>query len=239
MTKTNEIVIFWTQDPHPYHESQKCPPESVKVCLRSIRSRSPSSHIVLLTDPHFHFGEEEDDIEYVRRDIRTEHLMYERERLYEEHLRLRHQQKSSLGITFMDVDIIVNKDLGEVFKEPFDIGLTVWVHPDMRLDERGIPVDSSLPSPINGGVIFCRPTEAAVEFFREHMNMYDRLHQEGGFAPGFSPDIRKWSGGQFAFMAMLGKEVVEKGAETVSYGNTLVNFFRAACIITLRLQERS
>jgi hypothetical protein len=225
MTYTNEIVLFHVRDPAPALRFSELPNETLfDLCVRSIRTRSPDSRITLLTDGATEMGNAYPDVEVIRDPaLKTELLMYERARMYGEHVARRAAEPGALPLVFMDVDILVNRDLGEVFSLPFDVGLTYSLHPGIALDANDVPINTRA-SPINGGVIFARPTSAAAAFFKDQMARYDALHARGGFTNLMAQDIRKWGGDQFALMSMVGRALVEKRPKLVEHAGAQVRF---------------
>lgn len=226
MASPTEIVLFHAHDPAPALYFGDVPHEALfDVCVRSIRAKSPGSRITLLTDPFTNIHARYPDVIAFRdASIRPEFIMYERARLYGEHVARRAHEGSMTPLVFLDIDIIVNRDLGGVFAAAFDVGLTCRLRQGVILNARGLPANTQ-ESPINGGVLFARPTVAAAEFFREQMHVYDRLHAEGNIPHAMAKDIRKWGGDQFALMAMVGRELFAKRSETLKYGEATVRFF--------------
>lgn len=225
MTYTNEVVLFHVHDPAPALHFSNVPNQTLfDLCVRSIRARSPHSRITLLTDGATDMGSNYSDIEIIRDPaLKTEYLMYERARMYGVHVARRTTEPDALPLVFIDIDILVNRDLGEVFALPFDVGLTYRVEPGVLLNADGFPTNSQA-SPINGGVIFARPTSAAAAFFKEQMVRYDALHAQGGIPNLMVQDIRKWGGDQFALMNMVGRVLVEKQPVSVEHAGALVRF---------------
>lgn len=224
MENTTEIVLFHVHDPAPALNFGDVPNELLfDICVRSIRAKSPSSAITLLTDDATTLGANYPDVEIIRSAVNTDFIMYERSRLYAEHVARRTREGSARNMAFLDIDIIVNRDIAGVFTEAFDVGLTFRIEPGLRLDERGIPLNTAA-SPINGGVIFARPTAAASAFFTEQMRVYDALHKEGNFAVTLAKDIRKWGGDQFALMAIAGKALLVEAKSTAAIASAQVRF---------------
>jgi hypothetical protein len=223
--KTNEIVLFHVHDPEPALNFGDVTNETLfDLCVRSIRARSPSSSITLLTDAVTNIGAGYSDIQVIRDfSLKTEYLMYERARLYGEHVSRRSREDRALPIAFLDIDILVNRDLEEVFTLPFDVALTFRKQPGIVLDTNDIPINTQV-SPINGGVIFAKPTAAASEFFSEQMVRYDALHIQGAIRGSMVQDIRKWGGDQFALMNMVGRVLVEERPTSVQFSGVNVRF---------------
>lgn len=225
MQYTNEIVLFHVEDPQPARHNFTTPNATLfDVCIRSIRANSPGSRIVLLTAPGTHLHAAYPDVVCMAEPVNTGQIMYERSRMYKDFVALRCAEGSTLPITLMDIDIIVNRDLADVSALPFDVGLTWIFLPHVELDARGLATNTQI-SPINGGVIFCRPTPAACAFFTEQMRMFDRLHAEGNIPQNLTTDIRKWGGDQYALMAMLGKTLFARRGGTTHHAGALVRFF--------------
>jgi hypothetical protein len=86
----------------------------------------------------------------------------------------------SENTVFVDTDILFNRDVDHVFSADFHVGLT-W--------RPGFP-----RMPINYGVIFVKPSAAALVFWRELENFIRRM----------SPEYKRWYGGQMALATMLG-----------------------------------
>jgi Nucleotide-diphospho-sugar transferase len=227
MTYTNEIVLFHVRDPAPaVHFTDISGDTLFTLCVRSIRARSPHSRITLLTDGTTEMGSDYPGVEVIRdHALKTEYLMYERARMYGEHVARRANETDAMPLVFMDTDILVNRDLGEVFALPFDVGLTCRVRPGVVLNSDGIPTNTKV-SPINGGVILARPTSAATAFFKEQMVRYDALHARGGIPSELTPvqDIRKWGGDQFALMNMVGRVLLEEQPELIEHAGAQVRF---------------
>lgn len=229
MTISSEIVLFHVDPPHPPPLHFTDIPHRVlfELCVRSIRHYSPSSRIVLLTDETTQIAAACPDVECIRHfGIRTEWMMYERSRLYLEHVIRRHKEGSARGIVLMDTDIVVARDLSEIFALAFDAGLTVRHVPGTELDDFGVPRNTGAASPINGGVVFAKPTQGAVSFFTEQMRMYDHLHEHAHLSFGAAvSDIRSWGGDQFALMAMVGRQLLQQAPQTLEHRGALVRFF--------------
>lgn len=225
MTHTNEVVLFHVHDPFPALSFGDIPHETLfHFCVRSIRARSPHSRITLLTDGATDMGSAYPDVEVIRDTaLKTECLMYERARMYGEHVARRAAEPGALPLVFMDIDTLVNRDLGEVFALPFDVGLTCRIQPGVLLNADGFPTNTQV-SPINGGVIFVRPTPGAVSFFKEQMARYDALHAKGGIPNVMVRDIRKWGGDQLALMNMVGRVLVEKQPKSIEYAGAKIRF---------------
>jgi hypothetical protein len=76
----------------------------------------------------------------------------------------------------MDVDMVVYKDIGHVFEKDFDICYTKRTKTRM---------------PLNGGVLFVKPTDKAKEFFREWLKVdADLLKRRNRYMPY----VRKYGG---------------------------------------------
>ncbi len=222
----HEIVFFHAHDPAPALNFGDTSAETMfDVCVRSIRARSPS-RMTLLTNLHTELGKNHADVERtVDASLDTRVLIYEKARLYTEHLARRVAEGADACITFLDIDIIVTRDLSEAFAADFDVGLTVRIPEGITLDANHLPHNTPT-SPINAGVIFCRPTKPALAFMQEMLRVFNRLHEEGAVpASAMVPDMKKWGGEQYAMMNMVGRELVEKRPETLRYGETLVRFF--------------
>src|SRR5262245_35100073 len=106
MTHTNEIVLFHVRDPAPALHFGNVPNETLyNLCVRSIRARSPHSRITLLTDATTDMGSAYPDVELVRdHALKTQYLMYERARMYGEHVARRAADPSALPLVFLDID---------------------------------------------------------------------------------------------------------------------------------------
>ena len=79
-----------------------------------------------------------------------------------------HMQSTTSETVFMDCDMLVRGDLSSAFDEEFDIGYTTRTG--------GVP-----PYTINGGVVFVRPTEAAALFFKNWLELNERMFRERKF----------------------------------------------------------
>ena len=124
----------------------------------------------------------------------------------------------------MDPDVLVSRNPLDVFKKQFDVGLTYHREPKVVLDRRGLPLNTQA-SPINGGVIFCRPTAGAEAFFAEHVRMYDRLDAEGDIPLRFVPNIRLWGGDQYVLMALVGLALFSTPGRVLHCCGAKVRFF--------------
>lgn len=86
-------------------------------------------------------------------------------------------KSSNENIIFMDVDTMVLKDLSHVFEKDFDICYT----------ER----ENKKISEINGGVLFVKPNENSINFFKEWVKIDDLLLQDRN---NFKKYVQKYGG---------------------------------------------
>lgn len=231
MSNATEIVLFHVDDPNPARfsgDGNTLYNVIFNLCIRSIRHFSPGSTITLVTDENTRINDPYPDLTVIRSYVDTDRIMYERSRLYKEHVERRSAEQGAPSMAFLDTDIFVMRDLAPVFSPEFDVALTTRLTQDTVLNEHGMYDQTKSVSPINGGVLFAKPTNGAVAFFREHMRVYDELHGRGelAFHQGGEPtDIRKWGGDQFAYMAMVGKDLQANRPSPFVHKDALVRFY--------------
>ena len=97
-------------------------------------------------------------------------------------------QAATEDTVLMDVDMVVYHDIGDVFDKDFDVCYTRRTATRM---------------PLNGGVLFVKPTKEAKDFFTQWLKIDAELLQKRG---KYSPYIRKYGGqNQASFGWMLEK----------------------------------
>lgn len=127
-------------------------------------------------------------VRLVRLNPPTDRMSHQRRNQY----KLEHWYKmvkaSTENVILMDVDMVVYGDIGHVFERDFDLCYTRRTATRM---------------PLNGGVLFVKPTEATLEFFRKWLKVDGELLKHRG---QYQPYVRKYGGqNQASFGYMLEK----------------------------------
>jgi hypothetical protein len=89
----------------------------------------------------------------------------------------RHMQEENENVIFADCDILCNASAWSAFQTEFDVALTFK------------PVKSGFP--MNGGIVFARPTDGAREFFAKWLEINSRMYND----PNFHIDWKQKYGG--------------------------------------------
>lgn len=67
----------------------------------------------------------------------------------------------------LDVDMVLNKPINDVFNKDFDVAITTR--------ENDTFYRNNTKAPINGGVIFVKPTEGARQYFKDFYEINDKM----------------------------------------------------------------
>ncbi len=240
MASRNEIVLFFVEDKAQemaealaFSETVNksiTPADMLRLCVASIRHHVPDAEIVLITDADSMIHASCPDVT-VRRDeaITMDRLIYHRVRAYRDYLTEAVQQGREAQIVFMDIDILLNRNITDAFADTWDVAFTAGFDPNLRYSERGIPIGSQ-KTPVNGGVMFARTTEAALAFYTDWVAQIEQVKETDDFAEyeQFRDDVIRhydqWWGAQHVLMLMLGK-AIRDGQESMQYGAAEVRLF--------------
>ncbi len=149
-----------------------------QLLRESVNAIENQPKFTVLTDQDTPFGFSFADTEIERRPVNRQEMMLERTRRQAGFLEKAIHERP---VVFADTDMLLISPLGELFRQDFDIALTVRNRADM---------------PINGGLILAnsRRPEKTLAFFKETLAI-----MEGGALA----DCREWYGDQYALYQML------------------------------------
>jgi len=240
MASRNEIVLFFVEDKAqeikaalPFSEAVKkqiTDAQMFRLCVQSIRQRMPDSRITLITDGATQIHEGCDDVTVIRDTaITMSTLITGRVRVSRDYLARCVRESDAGTVIFMDTDILVNLDLMDAFREDFDVGFTVSFDPSLAYSERGIPINSQ-KTPVNGGVMFARANQAALDFYTAWVENIHTQKDSDDFAEygTYAEDVKKfyyqWWGAQHVLQLMLGRGI-KAGRTTMESAGARVRLF--------------
>jgi len=178
-----EVVLFFIDDKNAEIESilpgfkfnkNIKPSLMLDLCVKSITKNMSNAKIVLVTNSSTFIHAEIKNIEVINADqISHEKLIYDL------HLFRREYIKSKIGsntnVIFTDIDVLVNKDLGKLFDQDFDLATTIDPNSNASLDDRGLPCDGSLMFNFTGGIYFAKCNENSLNFYDEFLKKWKYL----------------------------------------------------------------
>ena len=148
------------------------------VLVKSIKMNCPNAKIMYHVCPPPEVDESERELKRFGENAEKLRIWVELIELCEDH-----------KIVLIDSDVMVLKDVSEVFKNKFDIGCT------RRTRNQRIKY--------NGGVMFVKKNKNSIDFFREFRDIDDKMYEDREF---HAPWREKYSGmNQAAFGYMLEK----------------------------------
>lgn len=240
MNTNAEMVLFFVNDKeqdlekllHLQQVNQMITPaQTLQACVQSLRRHTPNARIALITDADTNIHSAEDRIEVLRDGgIAFDRLIYDRVRVYKEYLEKALEEGRTAPIFFLDTDLLINKNLLDAFALPFDVGFTATFPKNLAYSARGLVMNSNM-TPVNGGVMMCRPTRAAVQFYREWLSLIetlgatDDLAEYGHAIDAVRKDFLKWWGAQHALMVMLGRQMLAGERDRIMYNDAHVRIF--------------
>jgi Tfp pilus assembly protein PilF len=172
------------------------------------RRRSPTAHIVLLTDEHTQLRSDIRVDRVVRGQADRAQLMFDRMRLERDFLASR---DATRNVVFLDSDVAINRPPEEIFDGSFDVGLT-W---------RNNPFDA----PFNGGVALYRSGPAAVRFYDHLIATHIELERYPPVVARFPEGMRRWWGHQLAMAATVGwTDFARRQSDRLAVDGTVVRF---------------
>ncbi len=224
------IVLFFTEDREKRLQAELgnpdaalAPSQMLVLCVESIRRVMPQCPVVLVTDETFDAPGLPDDLTLVRHaDIRHGHLMYDRLRVQKQYVDALLEHGEEVDLVFMDIDILLNRALDDVFGSDFDLAFPATFYPDLKYSERGVPLNS-LMSIINGGVLFARSSEATSRFFgawmqqMEYLFQHDALEEYGALKGRVREHFMSWWGEPHTLMVMFGRAFMAGQRKHVRY----------------------
>lgn len=210
----------------------------ISTMFKSIQKHQPNSRLTVLTNKKSTFaGLTGISIKPI--EINFNHLMYERTKAY---LAFMQRAPKDTLVCFIDSDCLIINPLNELLETPFDLALTctkksLTADDAPLVDELGMSVSGNV-SPINGGVIFSRPTRAALHTWNRIMNAYEELAAMGEAfyegrahlripvdnAAGETQSLKRWGGDQFSLMAVFGKLLMAGFPDAVDLDDAKVLF---------------
>ncbi len=241
-----DFVVFCCTDPNlddlETEQTDVVNAYLITTMWKSIKKHQPNARLTVLTNKVETFAALS-GVTIKPLDINFSHLMYERTRAYLAFMQ--RAPKDSL-VCFIDSDCLIINPLDELLKTPFDLALTCTKKSlgdaaQPPLDELGMSVQGNV-SPINGGVIFSRPTAAALALWQRILDAYDQLAEMGeafyeGRAhlripmdnvPPEDQTLKRWGGDQFALMVVFGPLLVAGYPDAVEIDAAKVLFLDRA-----------
>lgn len=176
----------------------------IALAVRSIRLHYPEAAVVLLTNPLGREAALPAGIRVVAEPVDLERIMFERIRMYRDHVRA---APDSTQLVFLDTDMLVIRRFDEILAPGADLSVTV----------RRI-----LPAPVNGGLIVVDTANhrRVAGFFDRFVACYDGLPEEE----------KRWDGDQTALRILLDAPVARLKRIEVGERDGLVVRFAPARI---------
>jgi hypothetical protein len=175
-------TVTWDCDPHPYGGYRVPHSNLIPYFLEAAKKNNPFAKTILLTDLETKTSDYGFD-KVVRRPISQTQLMLERMRLQYEAL----ATNEGDDILFLDTDILILRNISNVFNDDFDLGVTI----------RDNPIEApEFTMPYNNGVVFVagRASQAISFLWRNLISNVENMNSQ----------LHAWSGNQFAMRDFLG-----------------------------------
>ena len=166
----------------------------------SIGHFHPDSKIWFVTDLHSRCALDNSNATVVRLPLDPAAPMLERVKAMAAYVQSNAFDRDTI---FLDTDAFPNRNLQQIFRRRFDVGVTYRATPEFM--------------PINEGVIFCsaREKSAVCSFFQAYLATYEALLDDPRVL-NYYGNIRRWRGGQLSLSALYAPSSLGHGDFMVS-----------------------
>ncbi|MCP4328358.1 MAG: hypothetical protein GY791_07980 [Alphaproteobacteria bacterium] len=174
------------------------------------RRHCPGARIILLTDETTELSGDLPIDRIIRQPLDLRFGIYERMRAQHDYLC---SSARDADTAFLDLDVVLNRDLRPIFENEFDIALTYrrWPYPQ---------------HPFNAGVIFARRGAQAAAFFEAALACYRSIIRPRRGRNREHGDLREWWGDQLALGALIDwRFFAANGPNAISVNGATVGFF--------------
>jgi hypothetical protein len=223
MQVNTEIVLFYINDKRKqiekilpvftFNNQNISPSEMIRLCVSSINKNMPNAKIVLITNSETNIHKGLESIKVINADnISHERLLYDMHCFRRNYIENKINAKCNL--IFTDIDILINKNMDEVFEKNFDIATTIDPNSNLELDVNGLPVRGSYMFNFTGGIYFIKPSSNVLKFYDYFLEEWFYLNSHEDFVnyaerqEDVKTNFLRWWGELHTLSKLFGHEVL-------------------------------
>jgi len=234
-----EIVLFYIADKENAIESilsgfqmnrQVKPEKMLDLCVQSIKKNMPHAKIVLVTDHNTYIHSGIENLEVIKTGkIQHESLIFDLTKFRRDYVASK-MGECDTNLIFTDIDVLINKNLIDVFLDDFDFATTIEPTNNPSLNKRGLPIGGMMFN-FTGGIYFVRCNQNTLNFYDHVIDLWEyffnteSFNNYGKLSEYTKNNFLKWWGELHTLSVIFGLDVLTGKCDYLEFNKTSLRFF--------------